>query len=110
MHRLLAPLVLAAGFGALAVTGGTLPALGQENAAQTQAHEQRLVFSVDNMTCATCPIAVRTAMERVEGVASVKVDYEAKTATVVFDPQRTTAAEIAKASADAGYPARAAGG
>ncbi|MDA0367600.1 MAG: heavy metal-associated domain-containing protein [Proteobacteria bacterium] len=62
-------------------------------------------FLVENMTCAVCPITVRSAMKRLEGVRSVKVDREAKTATVTFDPALTTANDIARASADAGYPA-----
>ncbi|PWE29843.1 heavy metal transporter [Maritimibacter sp. 55A14] len=69
-----------------------------ETAAQT--------FAIENMTCAMCPITVRKAMEGVEGVRSVQVDFEAKTATVVFDPSATSAAAIAAASTNAGYPAK----
>lgn len=67
-------------------------------------------FAVENMTCALCPITVKKAMERVAGVRSVEVDFEAKTATVVFDPALATAEAIAAASTDAGYPARLASG
>lgn len=63
-------------------------------------------FAIENMTCAMCPITVRKAMEGVEGVRSVDVDFEAKTATAVFDPRTTTAADIAAASTNAGYPAK----
>jgi mercuric ion binding protein len=63
-------------------------------------------FSVAKMTCATCPIAVKTAMQRVPGVRSVKIDFETKKATVTFDPTRTDAAAIAAASTNAGYPAK----
>jgi mercuric ion binding protein len=45
-------------------------------------------------------------MEHVHGVKSVTVDFNAKTATVVFDPALATPDQIAKASSDAGYPAR----
>jgi mercuric ion binding protein len=44
-------------------------------------------------------------MEGVAGVRSVTVDFDARTATVVFDPARTTIEAIAAASANAGYPA-----
>jgi periplasmic mercuric ion binding protein len=60
---------------------------------------------VENMTCAACPIAVRTAMERVPGVKGVKVDLEGKVATVVFDDTHATVDEIAEASRLAGFPA-----
>jgi mercuric ion binding protein len=63
-------------------------------------------FTVDNMTCATCPIAVRTAMERVAGVKSVIVDFDNKSAVVVYDDSVATAEPVAQASADIGFPAR----
>lgn len=62
-------------------------------------------FAIKNMTCALCPVTVRTAMEHVAGVKSVKVDFGAKTATAVYDPAVTNATSIAKASTGAGYPA-----
>ena len=40
---------------------------------------------------------------------SVKVDFVAKTATVVFDPSAASLSEIAAASTNAGYPAKPAG-
>jgi len=70
-----------------------------------QASEQTQSFAVENMTCATCPIAVRKAMSRVDGVHSISVDFETKTAVAVFDPGKTSAQAIADASTDVGYPA-----
>lgn len=64
------------------------------------------VFAVSKMTCATCPIAVKTAMGRVAGVKQVKVDFEAKTATVTYDPAIATLTTIAMASTDIGFPAQ----
>ena len=62
-------------------------------------------FDIDNMTCAMCPITVRTAMSQVEGVHSVDVDFDSKTAVVNFDPAVASLDEIAQASTQAGYPA-----
>jgi periplasmic mercuric ion binding protein len=67
--------------------------------------EKTQVFAIEKMTCATCPITVKTAMKKVDGVSSVDVDFEAKTATVVYDPAVATAEQIANASTNAGYPA-----
>lgn len=64
-----------------------------------------VIFNVPGMTCATCPITVRIAMGGVEGVLSVEVDFDTRSATVVFDPALTDAAAIAEASAQAGYAA-----
>lgn len=62
-------------------------------------------FDVPDMTCATCPITVKIAMSGVEGVQSVEVNFDSRSATVIFDPALTDAAAIAEASAQAGYPA-----
>lgn len=69
------------------------------------AAERTTTFLVENMTCALCPITVRTAMERVAGVKDVQVDFESKTAIVVFDDAEASVANIAEASRLAGYPA-----
>ncbi len=62
-------------------------------------------FSVEKMTCATCPIAVRKAMERVEGVKEVTVDFDSKTAVVTYDAGMTDATAFGAASTDVGFPA-----
>ena len=82
----------------------TLLILAINWAAVADSH-QTVTFDVEKMTCATCPIAVRKAMERVDGVKEVEVSLENKSAIVTFDPIVTTATEIGKASADVGFPA-----
>lgn len=66
---------------------------------------QTAEFAIENMTCASCPITVRKAMERVPGVQSVDIDFKTKTATVSYDPAITTPADIAAAPTANGYPA-----
>ncbi len=92
------------GVGGLAVVAHS----GSATAAETTvvAQEHTVTFAVENMTCAACPITVRTAMRGVDGVRSVDVDFDAKSATVTFDPAVTTAEEIGSRSANAGYPAQ----
>ncbi|MEQ9563617.1 MAG: cation transporter, partial [Woeseiaceae bacterium] len=67
--------------------------------------EQTVSMSIEKMTCALCPVTVRKAMERVDGVQEVKVNFDTKTAVVTFDDSTTTAADVAQASTDVGYPA-----
>ena len=67
------------------------------------------IFTVENMTCATCPITVRKAMSRVDGVQSVDVNFKAKTVTATYDPALADAAIIAEASTAVGFPAHASG-
>ncbi len=75
------------------------------NIAAAPESEQTVTFDVEKMTCATCPIAVRKAMERVDGVKEVNVDLDSKTAVVTFDASITTTTEIGSASTDVGFPA-----
>ncbi|HEY9579477.1 MAG TPA: cation transporter [Rhizorhapis sp.] len=99
------------GLTVLAMTGGGVAlALGnsaQDRPAATASAQRQTTFAVENMTCATCPITVRKAMKGVAGVTAVNVDFAAKTARATYDPRRANAAQIAAASTDAGYPARA---
>ena len=80
-------------------------ALALSPLAALAAAPQTVTLDVKNMTCAVCPITVRKALEKVQGVAGVKVDLDAKTATVTFDPDKGNAAALIRATAEAGYPA-----
>ncbi|MCX8114477.1 MAG: mercury resistance system periplasmic binding protein MerP [Burkholderiaceae bacterium] len=75
-------------------------------AAPLAAAERTATLAVDNMTCAACPITVKKAMSKVNGVTKVEVSYEKREAVVSFDEAKASLQAIAKASADAGYPAR----
>ena len=98
-------LSLALAAPALAVVPPPASAAGLEANAAVQT--QRVKFAIENMTCATCPITVKTAMKRVRGVQSVEIDFNQKTAIVLFDPSVATVLDIASASTNAGYPAQA---
>jgi mercuric ion transport protein len=67
---------------------------------------QTATLAVENMTCGTCPIVVKKALERVRGVSSTSVDFNRKTATVTFDPDNTTSAKLTQATTDAGFPSK----
>ncbi len=102
---LAATAIAATAIGGLALATVSQSANEKTVVASAEASEATAQFSIENMTCATCPISVRKAMKRVDGVKSVEVDFETKIATVVYDPGLTTADEIAAASTDVGYPA-----
>jgi mercuric ion binding protein len=68
---------------------------------------QTVTLAVSKMTCAACPITVKTALSRVAGVTAVSVNFEKKQATVVFDDTRTSVAALTRATTDAGYPSTA---
>ena len=61
-------------------------------------------LSVPSMNCAMCPITVRKALEKVDGVKQADVDYKTKSAVVVYDDQKASVDLLTKATQDAGYP------
>ena len=63
-----------------------------------------VTLSVPEMTCAACPITVKKALTKVDGVQKVEVSYEKLAAVVTFDDTRTTAEALTKATENAGYP------
>jgi len=65
---------------------------------------ETVTLAVQNMTCAGCAIAVRTALRRVDGVAETKVDLERNTVQVSFDPDKTTVEALTRATAAVGFP------
>ena len=63
-----------------------------------------VTLDVQNMTCAACPITVKKALMKVPGVESATVDFDARTATVTFDTDKTSVEALTKSTGDAGYP------
>lgn len=78
---------------------------GSTNESQVIVSKETTTFAIKNMTCATCPITVRKAMEGVKGVNNVTVDFDRKTATAVYDSTIASVEQIGTASTNAGYPA-----
>jgi mercuric ion binding protein len=65
---------------------------------------QTITLSVPGMTCAACPIAVKKALSKVEGVSKVDVTFKTREAVVTFDDAQTSVQKLTKATGDAGYP------
>jgi mercuric ion binding protein len=68
------------------------------------AGSKTVTLTVSNMTCVTCPLTVKMALTKVEGVSKAAVDFDKKEAVVTFDDAKTNAAALVKATTDAGYP------
>ena len=60
-------------------------------------------MNVEGMSCNHCVNAVKTAVEAIDGVSSVEVSLENNTASVEFDPAKTTVDEIKFAIGEEGY-------
>ena len=67
---------------------------------------QTATLAVENMTCGTCPIVVKKALEKISGVSVTAVDFDKKTATVTFDPDKTSTARLTQATREAGFPSK----
>src|SRR3546814_2784620 len=62
----MAVLAMAGGGVAYAVSG-----TAQDRPAATATAQKQTTFAIENMTCATCPITVKKAMEGVAGVTAI---------------------------------------
>ena len=86
MRKRLAPLLIALPVAAFAAT------------------PQTAVLDVQKMTCSMCAITIRKALEKVPGVIDANVDYDHKTATVKYDPDKASPPALVKATTNAGFP------
>jgi mercuric ion binding protein len=63
-----------------------------------------VTLDVKNMTCELCPITVKKSLEKVSGVNVVKVDFDKKTVSITFDPDKAQPEALIQATTNAGYP------
>lgn len=88
---------------AAAATSRSAPA--QESA--SPASFQQVVLEVEGMTCATCPVTVRKALENTPGVYSAEASYEPPRAVIRFDPAKTSVEALMRATRNAGFSSQA---
>jgi periplasmic mercuric ion binding protein len=65
-----------------------------------------VTLAVPGMTCPTCPVTIKKALMKEQGVASVTVHYEKKELIVSFDDAKTTPDAIMKSTAAVGFPSQ----
>ena len=70
------------------------------------ASPRTVTLYVSGMTCEVCPITVKKALQKVQGVSTIEVQYEKKRVVVTFDDAKTTTDALVKATTDAGYPSK----
>lgn len=73
-------------------------------AAPVWAATQTVTLSVPGMTCAACPITVKKALSKVDGVSKIDVAFEKREAVVTFDDAKTSVQKLTKATEDAWRP------
>jgi len=84
--------------------GGSIGALMLVTSAW--ASPKTVTLNVSGMTCETCPITVRKALEKVSGVSKVEIRYEKKQVVVTFDDVKTNTDALVKATANVGFPSQ----
>jgi mercuric ion transport protein len=106
MVTLLIATVLVLGFAALNLTPYIL---ASTPIAQTQTHLanglDRIVISVEGLSCVTCEIPVRHALRRIDGVKAVQVSAATKTATVDYESAKANPEQLVAAINSTGYRA-----
>jgi mercuric ion binding protein len=68
-----------------------------------------VTLSLPTMDCAVCPITVKKALGKVDGVSRAEVDFGKRQAIVSFDDAKTSAEALMRATKDAGYPSTVVG-
>ncbi len=72
------------------------------SAAASDLHD--VVLDVKGMTCAACPVTVKTVLKKQPGVEEVKMDAKKNTADVRFDRAKVSPEQLARAVTEAGFP------
>ena len=65
----------------------------------------RVVIPVEGLSCLACEIPVRHALRKIDGVKSVQVNAATKTATVDYEPTKTTLEQLVATINSTGYRA-----
>ena len=71
-----------------------------------RAADKAVTLKVDNMTCASCPYMVKTALKKVDGVKNIEVSLATQLAKVIFDDSKTNVEALTDATYDAGFPSK----
>lgn len=65
-----------------------------------------VTLAVPGMTCPTCPVTIKKALMKEQGVSGVAIRYEKKELVVSFDDTKTTTAKIMQSTASVGFPSQ----
>lgn len=79
--------------------------VGLAGAGMSFAAPETVALDVPGMTCELCPLTVRKALQKVQGVEKVAVSYEKREAVITFDDAKTSVEALMNATKNAGYPA-----
>jgi copper chaperone CopZ len=85
-------------FGTLAIVALAGNNFAQEaKKAAPQAQTTKATYMITGLHCPPCATTVEGSLRNARGIASIKVDYSGKQATVLFDERIISAQEVARA-------------
>ena len=87
-------------FGALITIAG----LSFISGTSAFAASKTVKLAVPGMTCASCPITVKQALVKVQGVEKAQATFEKREAVVTYDDSKTNVEKLMEATRNAGYP------
>jgi cation transport ATPase len=67
---------------------------------------QQIHLPIRGMTCASCAEKIQASLSRLDGVVHARVNYATERARVVYEPARTSAAEMVAAVRASGFDVR----
>jgi len=107
MLMLLLVTALVLGFAGLNISRYVLATAPVSAPGETQLANglNRIVISVEGLTCVTCEIAVRHGLRRIDGVKAMQVSAATKTARVDYEPSKTNPEQVVAAINSTGYRA-----
>jgi mercuric ion transport protein len=107
MFALLVATLLVLGFAGLNISRYVFAGPAVPVATQTQLANglDRIVISVEGLSCVACEIPVRHALRRIDGVKFVDVNAATKTATVDYEPAKANPEQLVAAINSTGYHA-----
>jgi mercuric ion transport protein len=107
MFPLLIGTLLVLGFAGLNISRYLLARAPVAAPTQTQLANglNRIVVSVEGLSCVACEIPVRHALRRIDGVKAVDVNAATKTATVDYEPAKANPEQLVAAIDSTGYHA-----
>lgn len=85
------------------ITRGTLALALITTSIAASAEERTITLAVDNMVCVVCAYNVKKSLERVAGVANVRVSLKDKTAVVVYDDAKADLTALITATTRVGF-------
>jgi len=98
--------------GAQVLAGGAYDSMNKPGILKVADDTKQLktiMLNVDKMTCNMCPITVKKALRKLDGVVKVKAKYEGDGvgwAKITYDPSKINPEDLTFATEMAGYPSR----